>query len=228
MLFLYIAGGLSVMTALASGFFHVKEDASKRLVCKLIASLLFCAVGFAALYIKGSFSAYGIFVMAALVLGLLGDIFLCMKGLAADNKVMFFNAIGFFCFMMGHIAFATIFLSVVKFKLYILPVMLAGIVAPGLLMLFKVLNARKLNIALLIYGAVIGVMVMAAVNIYANYPGTTVGALSLTAAILFAVSDLTLSVREFGNFKNKAPLIFIVLSTYYIAQCLFAITIVFH
>ena len=227
MVFLYIVCGLSVFTALTSGFFHLKEDAAKRLIFKLIGSILFCVVGLGALYINGAFSAYGVFVMGALILGLLGDIFLCMKGLSQDKKLMLFNALGFFCFAVGHIAFAAIFLSITPFNLYILPVMFAVPAILGVLMLLKVVDAKKLNIALLSYATLLGVMVMSALNLFVNNRGSA-GILSLIAAILFAASDLSLAIREFGRIKNKRVLIYLILATYYTAQCLFAITIALY
>lgn len=227
MVFLYILGGLSIITALFSGYFNVKDDPSKRLLCKLIASALFCAVGLGAVYIKNSFSAYGVFVMGALILGLLGDIFLCMKGLADGKKLMLFNALGYFCFAIGHIAFAAIFLSITRFNWYMLPVMIAVPAILGVLMLIKVLDAKKLNIALLAYALLLGLMVMSALNIFVNNRGPA-GILSIVAAILFAASDLSLAIREFGKIKNKVPIIYLILATYYTAQCLFAITIALY
>lgn len=227
MVFLCIVAGLSVVTALFSGFFNVRNAPSKRLIFKLIGSFLFCIAGLAAVYVKGSFSSYGVFVMGALILGLLGDIFLCMKGLAADNKLMLFNALGYFCFAFGHIAFFVIFLSITSFNWYLLPVFAAVPAVLGALMLLRVINAKKLNIALLIYASFLGLMVMSAVNLFVNVGGLA-GILSIVAAILFATSDLSLAMREFGSFKNKKPLIYIIQASYYIAQCLFAITIALY
>lgn len=227
MAFLYTICGLSVVSALASGFFNLKDDPAKRFAFKLVASILFCAAGLAALYIKGEFSSYGIFVLGALILGMLGDAFLAMSGLAKDAKLMFFNGVGYFCFAAGHIAFAAIFLSVAKLSLYLLP--LVAVVPFVLWLLIKtgVLNAGKLNIAIIIYASVLGVMVMAAVNIFVNIKGA-VGILSIAAAALFASSDLALAIREFGKLKSKTFIKYFVLSTYYIAQCLFVITIVLY
>lgn len=227
MVFLYIICVLSVISALASGFFNLKDDPTKRFVFKLVASLLFCIAGLTALYAKGEFSTYGIFVMGALILGMLGDAFLAMSGLARDDKLMFFNGVGYFCFAAGHIAFAAIFLSVAKLSLYLLPLVLIIPFVLWLLIKMGVLNAGKFNLAIIIYAAVLGIMVMAAVNIFINNKGA-VGVLSIAAAALFASSDLALSIREFGKLKSKTFIKYFVLSTYYIAQCLFAITIALY
>lgn len=221
---LYLLGGLSVTTALLSGFFHTKEDASKRLIFKLTASVLFCALGLGAMFLKGSYSAYGIGVLGALIFGLIGDIFLCMKGLAQPKKQMLFDALGFFCFGIGHVLFVVIFLSVTSFNWYVLPLFLAVPAGLGLFMVFKALNAKKLNGALLGYASFLGLMLMSAVNLYLNTKNAA-GILAVIAAVLFTISDLSLSLREFGRFVNKKPLIYTILASYYIAQCLFAFSI---
>jgi len=221
---LFILSGLSVTTALLSGLFNIKNDPAKRLVFKLLGSVLFCALGLWAMYLKGSFSAYGVGVLGALILGLIGDVFLCMKGLVEPKKLMLFNAMGFFCFVLGHVLFVIIFLSVTQFHWQVLPLFLVAPVGLGLFMIFKALDAKKLNGAILGYASFLGLMLMSTVNLYLN-TRSTAGILAVIAAVLFTVSDMSLALREFGNFKNKTLLIYIVQMAYYIAQCLFAITI---
>lgn len=223
---LYVLSGFSVAAALLSGLFHTKDVPSKRLIFKLVASVLFCGVGIGALLYKGSYSAYGIGVLGALILGLLGDVFLCMKGLAEPKKLMLFNALGFFCFGLGHVLFVAIFLSVTSFNWAILPIFLAVPAGLGLFMAFKALDAKKLNGALMGYASFLGLMLMSAVNLYLHTEGVA-GILAVVAAVLFSVSDLSLALREFGKFTNKKPLIYLVLSSYYVAQCLFALSICF-
>jgi uncharacterized membrane protein YhhN len=223
---LYILSGLSVAAALLSGLFNIKENPVKRLVYKLLGSVLFCAVGLGAMYARGSFSTYGIGVMSALILGLIGDLFLCMNGLAEPGKLMFFNAVGFFCFLLGHVLFVAIFLSVTTFHWQVLPVFLVVPLGLGLFMISGMLNAKKLNIALLGYSSFLGLMLMSAVNLYLNTKNIA-GIFAVIAAVLFAVSDLSLALREFGKFINKKFLIFDIQVTYYIAQCLFALSIFF-
>ncbi len=69
-------------------------------------------------------------------------------------------------------------------------------------------------------------MLMSAVNLYLNTKNIA-GIFAVIAAVLFAVSDLSLALREFGKFINKKFLIFDIQVTYYIAQCLFALSIFF-
>lgn len=229
MTFLYVLGSLSVLSAVLSGYFNVKEKAALRLMMKTAASLLFLLLGIAATAISGTYKSYAILVICALIFGLLGDIFLAVNTLATERGQKVFNAMGLTTFTVGHGFFIYIFLSGTHFNFYLLPLLLILPIALTTLVKMKIIKAGKFNIAFIAYSFILGLMAVSTVNLYINEP-SSVNAMVLAAGLLFAASDCSLVIRSYSNLERRKVnyLIFVVLITYYVAQVLFALTIVFH
>jgi|AGTN01.1.fsa_nt_gi YhhN-like protein. len=226
MTILIVFGALSVISAVLSGFFNFKGRTAPRLIAKLAASILFCIVGLRAAMIGSGPRDYASFVLAALIFGLLGDIFLCMDDLATDRGEIFFDGLGVLMFFIGHLFFVGIFLSATSFNYYLIPLIFLLPVLLALLINFKVIVAKKIWAGLVVYSAVLGLTLVSSINLYINERDLK-SLLVMIAGILFAASDITLLFRNYSAFgKDKVRyLIYIVLVTYYIAQNIFAITI---
>lgn len=227
MVFIYIASTFSVILALLSGYFNIKEKYSARLVAKTCASFLFVASAITASFITGSMALYVVLIITALILGLLGDIFLCSKGLTNKKGTNVFSALGLFTFLAGHLVYITaFFISVNKFNALTL---LTVPIIPLLLLI--VYASKKITVAkfkvpfLFIYSFVLGLMLSSSLNFYLQTE-STLGILVAVAGVLFSVSDSIIVLREFGNPKFHKPLVYAVLLTYYAAQVLFGYTIV--
>lgn len=218
-----------MISAALSGYFNAKEKPSLRLIAKLIASLMFCAAGLTAIFLSKNYSSYSVFVTAALILGLLGDVFLCMNGLVNKRAELLFDGLGVVTFTLGHIFFISIFLSMAPFKWYLLPAIIVLPAALSYLMKIKFINAGKLSLAFVLYSCILGLMAVSAVNLFISNINA-LGAVILAAGLLFTASDISFVIRRSGNISDRAKkiLIYVVLITYYAAQSLFAISIYFH
>lgn len=186
-----------------------RERAPWRVVPKALASAGFVALAVAA---GAGDTAYGRWVLAALVLGWVGDV-----ALAVDRPLLF--TAGLAAFLVSHIAYVAGF-AVLGLRgiaaAVTLGVLAAGSAAVGRWLLPHV--PRGLRVPVLAYLAVITVMVAAAfgaASAGAPWPVPV-------AAVAFAVSDLLVArdqfvTRAWGNRVAGLPL-------YYAAQVLFALS----
>ena len=230
MIAIYILTPLSIILGTLSGFFNLKENPLYRIFTKGLASLLFIAVALIATYFTGA-SIYALLVIGALILGTIGDIYLCMNDkLALKEKANYLFFIGGACFFAGHVLFAIVYLICVPFNYYLLP---AVLVIPLLLCLTLLLGKKKISLGKLtpfafFYGIMLNLMLVVTINAFIQYPSKPFGIMSLVAGILFVLSDSSLLFKEFSHLKNNKILIYVVLVTYYVAQCLFALSILVY
>lgn len=145
-------------------------------------------------------------VLCALALSLLGDICLMFSGNA------WFMA-GLSSFLLAHLAFIPALLHGVASPT--LPLWSIGIVLWGVGFFAWLLpKTGPLKIAVVIYGAVLMVMVLSAIARWQAFPNAA-SVWGLIGALLFVVSDSSLSVRQFnGRYRGAQALI---LSTYWSA-----------
>lgn len=157
--------------------------------------------------------SYRLWVFAALVFCLVGDVCLMFTG----NR--WFMG-GLSNFLLGHLLFIAAFVQDLDtlslpwwsvFWLAILPVVL-----------FIVPRTGALKLPVMLYMAVIGAMAMAALARY-HALGDAHSLLALIGASVFMLSDSALAVRQFvGPYRLAQPLI---LSTYWLAIALIACSI---
>lgn len=221
----YVFASLSVISAVLSGYFNTKDRPMARTSFKTLASVLFLATAIFSMKHAGKDANYTILVLTALTAGMLGDIFLSVDGLVFDKYRSYFMIIGAICFGIGHILFAIIFLSLVdSFNYYLLAV---AVLVPALLYIItriKKMSFGKLKIAVYIYSVILSMMLITGINLFIQ--NRTVGSLLiLIAAVLFTLSDSFLAVKEFAYKGRHKGLIYIVLLSYYVAQNLFALTV---
>lgn len=221
----YTIASLSVLSAFFSGFFNIRNRPMARTSFKTLASVLFLCTAIFSMYHSGRDQNYTILVLTALTAGMLGDIFLSVDGLVIEKYRPYFMVIGAICFGVGHILFAVIFLSLVSsFELYLLFI----IILVPLLLLFSTkifhLNFGRYKFAVYAYSVLLSIMLMTGINLFIQN-GSMGSLLILIAAILFTVSDACLAIKEFAFKGRHSILIYVVLITYYIAQNLFALTV---
>ncbi|MDR1733773.1 MAG: lysoplasmalogenase [Oscillospiraceae bacterium] len=216
------------LLAALTGVFRAKGMEKMRILFKTLASMMFCAVGFVALMGREvpQVSVRAVLLLVALLLGLVGDIFLGIDGFIHRDVVNFFFLLGGAPFLFGHIVYVGILLSIGTFEpaylciLAVLPVLFL------LLHYFKVWNLHSNLPPLLCYALVLSAMVMGTLNLARQ--GGTLGQLMIAPGILFAISDTSLFLGKFGTerIRRLKPLLsFMIMLTYYSAQCLFAISI---
>lgn len=223
---LYVVAAFSVVFSIITAYLTVKQKNAIRIVTKSIASFLFCLVGLLALRYSLHIR-YAMAINIALLLGLLGDILLCLGGLCSsksDNDV--FDLSGVVAFAAGHIFFIVIFLMLAPMNYALLPIVLALPLLFVFMIKFKLVSGGKQAPFIMVYAAILGMMVVSALNVYLA-ERTTAALLLLIASLLFTISDCTLALKNYGTEKvrDKVCLPYIVMVFYYVAQCIFAITV---
>lgn len=234
MSFPYLSAGFTVaglLFLIAYVRAKLKAYDVKELLLKSAVSFLFIAAALANEAISGS--QYGYFVIAALVCGLLGDIWLDLKYVyPADNDIYTFT--GFKAFGIGHIFFiAGLLTSYADFSRpgYILiPLLLAAVagVVTGLSGKLMKLDYGKYRSIVMVYAALLFGTAALAFSL-ALMNGFAVRALNLmtVGGVLFAASDLILSGTYFGEGRERPVDIIGNYITYYGAQYVIAWCILF-
>ncbi len=229
MIAIYVLSALSIIFGSLSGFFNLNKKPVLRLFFKGLGSLLFIVVALVAIYYNGA-SLNAILVLSALILGTVGDLYLCLnKDLVIKEKSPPLFFIGGISFFAGHVLFSTVYLIRVPFNPLLIP---TAFIIPILLVIVAFFARKSLKLGALLpfavaYGIILNLMLVATVNAFVLNSTNTFGVLSLTAGILFAISDIALLFKEFSKLKDNKILIYLVLLTYYVAQCLFATSICF-
>jgi uncharacterized membrane protein YhhN len=153
-------------------------------------------------------TAAGVWLLVALVFGLLGDV-----ALLSDSLPRF--RAGVWAFLVGHLAylvcFASLGLTTPAWSWIGLAVLVAALIATrGVVPATHRLAGRALSVPVAVYSVVIGAMLLCA-----WFTGVPLVALGAT---VFVVSDATLSVNRFVRPIPHARLILMV--TYHVGQAL--------
>ena len=201
-------------------------------IIKSFASLVFISLAVYHNFLKG-FSPFGSLVIVALVLGLLGDVWLDLKYVFPKEDKAFTYA-GFLCFGLGHIAF----MSGMFIQFYvpgnvlfiILPYVFGLVMGVVTVLLEKPMKLvyGKMKLIVFLYGILLFSMFGVAFSLYIQSGFKNVSLLFMSiGGCLFAVSDLVLSGTYFGEGKERAIDISINGILYYIAQFSIAFSIYF-
>lgn len=200
-----------------------KYAAALKLAFKAAASLLFVAGGvIAALNSPG---VYGGMILAALVLGALGDVFLSMYAIL-PRRAGIFNIVGGACFFAGHILYLVLFLG--EAKLF-WPLLAVAALFFAIALAFKKGISRafgkKLLLPVALYALVLGLLLVSTLNLVLAKPGEA-GVLRLFASLLFIGSDIALLTQNAAeSIKLKRISAYAVMSLYYTAQWIFILTV---
>ncbi len=217
---------ISISLSIIMLAFEKKGNNTGKFLSKTLASLFFVFSAFVALFLTERFEMVLLLIAEALVLCMVGDIFLCIEDIAKEVDVKIMRLVGMTLFLLGHFAFLLVFIFLVKgfnfWLLLIVPSLPLITIASDML---KVIKLDNIKLPVLLYSTVVGIVLAAAVNVVSQSINAR-GIIVLVAAILFLLSDASLLVYNYGSkrlFAFKASCIVL----YYIAQCLFALSIIF-
>ena len=222
-------GGLSLAWFL---FEKIKAYSIKAVCIKAFTSLLFIGVG-----IYGLFNSHlrflGIFILIGLIFGLAGDILLDLKYVYREKDYPFTLA-GFIAFGIGHVFYITGML--LEFfhdqnALYIIiPFAVGLLIALGTILTEKILktNYGRLKLPAFLYAIALFSMVSISFSMWMMSGFHNNGLLMVfIGGILFAVSDLILNMTYFAENHEKPFDIISNSITYYAAQFIIALAILF-
>ena len=204
---------------------------------KMTASAIFVANGFIALQLRGV-ARYGVMIVVALVLGLIGDALLSWEPFIRHDENekrnnIIFTVIGAAFFLAGHIIYIIAFVKELHDKQAWNRTMflIAWAIILGTAIIVKTLirvKLGKLAIPFLIYSMGLSAMgaqsITLALNGFAGHPWMQ--ATLFIAPLCFIISDSTLGLKFADDDRfGKLPLRIVTLTTYYAAQMLFGFTI---
>lgn len=203
---------------------------------KMIASSIFLINGIVA-YSHSDNLRYAELVTAGLSFGLLGDIFLTMdpfiKNKQSKKLPLVFVVLGGVFFLLGHGAYITAFIVMIKqksaFDLTLFAVT-AAVTLTAVLLIGALLRIKpgRLLPGVVIYAAAVCCVLAAAVCLGINgYPDKLITkAVLISAPALFIISDSTLAIKAFDKERfGTLTLRAVNLGTYFLAQMLFGLSV---
>lgn len=204
----------------------------KGVLIKCVASLLFIATAIAA-NAQNNGHILSNFVIAGLIVGLLGDIFLDLKYVYPKDSKLYTYA-GFIVFGIGHILFVTglmlEFYSDGSMLYFLIPISGSILFVIINLLLEKPMKhsfkGYKFIVSIYAFLLAMNPLTSLLLCIYLNWSSTAL-IMFFIGGILFTISDLVLSGTYFGKDHEK-PLDFILnYLTYYGAQFVIAFALLF-
>ena len=203
---------------------------------KKIASSIFLINGIVA-YSHSDNLRYAELVTAGLAFGLLGDIFLTMdpfiKNKQSKKLPLVFVVLGGAFFLLGHGAYITAFIVMIKqksaFDLTLFAVT-AAVTLTAVLLIGALLRIKpgRLLPGVVIYAAAVCCVLAAAVCLGINgYPDKLITkAVLISAPVLFIISDSTLAIKAFDKERfGTLTLRAVNLGTYFLAQMFFGLSV---
>lgn len=229
---MYILVALCMALGIFKSFSRSKGNFDLELIAKTCGSLCFVVVGILAFHLAdhtGKERTYSFIVILGLILGLIGDIFLCLNGANANPKrknLLQFVGVAFF--FLGHICYMVNFLVLETLKLYLIPTL---IVLPivYIILAFKVLTSNTpQNVMLAIYYLALNLILTSSINLMIVRGVNAFTLLNLIGCALFISSDSVLGLSWFApSLKLPKTYDYYIILSYYAAQCMFALSIYF-
>ena len=197
----------------------------KPLGMKMLCVFLFLLVGLVSFLSQDYICSYSVGIMSALILGAIGDFILGYK----NGKFMIPGAI---FFSVGHIVYSItlIYLGEDSAEKYILWVLLLTFVLVVALLVFSKLRLKLLGkklVLLIAYGTILVIFFTCAIirGVVAIKSGAIMlGLCLISGGALFSFSDLLIGAK-LGGMKRPKILHYAVSYTYFVAQTLFALSI---
>ena len=195
------------------------------------ASICFILTAFSTLLCNAENFKYGTPIIAGLIFGMLGDIWLDMKYVYEQHNHIYTYA-GIICFIINHVFFITAIMTKyteIKWWFIVINIIAAIIFSVISIALEKAmkLDYGRYKKIIFLYGAFLSCTMFTAINGIV-YNGFSKDFLIITiASVLFTLSDLVLSNIYFKEGGNTKLNIIVNHLLYYTAQFLFASTILF-
>ena len=208
-------------------YFNYHPHGYKMPIVKTITSLLFIAIcisSYKTIYLN---TQYFIFILLALILSLIGDVFLAFNNSSSDEVSKMF-VYGLSSFSIAHIFFSLAFCTLTPVLVWhILLFILISVISILFLNLIKGFNFKGAYKLVVTYSIIISFMFTRALSltslIHENFWSTI---LVIVGACLFLLSDLILC---FIYFHKKSPSYMTALNLlcYYVGQGLIALSLAF-
>lgn len=221
LIFECILAFISVCLGVVCCMFTLNRKYELSLWVKSAASICFLILG-SINALKSTDSIFALLILAGLFLGFAGDVFLALNNMFR-NRGNFYFLCGIISFFMGHVLYCVAVAERFGVSVwgFLYAAVLLGIIY--LLTRWQGVNAGKMQIP--------GTVYMAAVCMTAGFgfhfaitSGSASSILFAVGGFLFASSDTILTIYSFGKKKHKM-LEYLILLTYYPAQCLIAISL---
>ncbi len=212
-------------------FLRVKKTDVKSLMLKSVTSVMFILTGVFLTIAKPSL--YSALIVAGLVCGILGDIWLDMKFMYRQDEG-FLTKAGFASFTFGHFFYiAAIIAGATQFKAVFIPLALIVALIAGLVIYFgeKLMKLKygEYKLIATLYGGLLFFVTALGFNCSVNGGINENKHLFIffVGGVFFIISDIILSGTYFGKGKNRPVDIVTNHVTYYIAQFIIASSILF-
>ena len=216
----------------AAFFIYVKHRAREKptvagSVLKGVSTwIIVCAALIGTMDAMGQSSVFSVLIIAGLVMGLSGDV-----AISFSKQDKLGLVAGMFFFALGHLCYIAALVVASKLVFVSAPIFVALYTVFLIFFIKHRANLGTLFAPVLVYGAVITYMLSLAITMpFSVFPG---GLILFFAGILFVVSDILLAQNNFSASGTTIPTPatarreIILLSYYFMAQSLFAVSVYF-
>ncbi len=229
--FYYVLLAIGITATIVFLVLRVKKGGIAALYAKAIASCCFIATALAAMNRNRVFLEFGTLILAGLILGMLGDIWLDLKWIYLQDKDSYLYA-GFISFLLGHVCFITAIFRSAPWNSFsiIMSIVLALVIGLIAILMEKPLKMKygSFKLIVFLYSCTLALTMTASMmTAYITKFKLTAWIVMSVGALLFLLSDLVLSGMYFGENKNTKGNIILNHALYYAAQFCMAATILF-
>ncbi len=201
-----------LILSMTTSYLRVNID-SKRNFFLLLKPITIISIIILAFFIDSNpGSEFSFYIKSALIISLIGDVFLMMN----ESKFKY----GLIAFLAAHIAYSFAFIqNVFSFNYYIF---IAALLYTSIMLIILGDSVSKYRFMVLVYVGVLTVMLWVGINRYL-FLRDQASLLVSIGALLFVLSDSFLAYKKFKN--NNPKYEYIILNTYFIAQLSFALSL---
>lgn len=229
--FYYVLLAIGITATIVFLVLRVKKGGIAALYAKAIASCCFIATALAAMNRNRVFLEFGTLILAGLILGMLGDIWLDLKWIYLQDKDSYLYA-GFISFLLGHVCFITAIFRSAPWNSFsiIMSIVLALVIGLIAILMEKPLKMKygSFKLIVFLYSCTLALtMTSSMMTAYITKFKLSAWIVMSVGALLFLLSDLVLSGMYFGENKNTKGNIILNHTLYYAAQFCMAATILF-
>lgn len=214
------------------------EATKKGFSFKMCAAVIFVINGIYA-YLQGVKGAYAVSIVIALIFGFWGDLFLALNPFYKNKKnekklSTFFVLLGGVFFLLEHVTYIVTFAKELKkeaaFNAFVFVGVLLSVLIIGVVLTVVLkLKLGNFTVPIIIYALAISSMLAISVCLALKASGNIkLQIILFLAPILFVISDSTLVLKIFDKKRFDNMLVrSINLSTYFIAQMLFGLSMLY-